>query len=159
MRAAPAVTVRLPGSRRWDAACAGLGAASFAALAAAACQHAEPDAIIAGLYIAAAALAGALLLWLARPKGRGRLRWDGERWWYSADRGADHGAAQGLGPEQAGSVMVMIDGGRWMLLRFDPLQGARGQRRVWLPVSDLRVAGSAALRTAAYARGAAEPPR
>jgi hypothetical protein len=148
MRAAPAVTVHLPGSRRWDAACAGLGGVSCAAAVAAACQHLLPDAIIAGLCIAAAAFVGALLLWLARPKGRGQLRWDGACWWYRT--------AEGDAPEQAGSVMVMIDWGRWMLLRFDPQAGVRGQRRAWLPVSDLRVSGVAALRTAAYARAATE---
>ena len=149
MRAAPAVVVHLPGSRRWDVACVALGAASPAALVAAVCRHFEPDAIVAGLYIAVAAVVGALLLWFVRPRGTGRLRWDGAHWWYRAP--------EGNAPEQGGSVMVMMDWGRWMLLRFDSQEGVRRHRRVWLPVSDLRVPGVGALRIAAYGCGRVEP--
>ena len=149
MRAAPAVAVELPGSRRWDLASATLAMVSAGAAAAALSAHFLSDAMMAGVCIAAAAGAGGLLGWYLRAQGRGRLRWDGARWWFA---GPDSQASE----EQAGSVMVMMDWGRWMLLRFDPETGARRPARVWLPVSERRIAQAGALRAAAYGRAVTE---
>jgi hypothetical protein len=150
MRAAPAVAVELPGSRRWDLACAALAAASAGAAAAGLSAHFLSDAMMAGVCIAAAAGAGGLLGWCMRARGRGRLRWDGARWWFA---GPDLQGSE----EQAGSVMVMMDWGRWMLLRFDPEEtGARRPACVWLPVSESRIAQAGALRAAAYGRAVSE---
>jgi hypothetical protein len=149
MRAAPAVAVELPGSRRWDLASAALAALAASALAAALCTHFVSDAMMAGVCIAIAAGLAGLLGWRMGAQGRGRLRWDGTQWWYA---GADpHGSE-----EQPGSVMVMMDWGRWMLLRFDPQTGGRRRARVWLPVSEHRIAQAGALRAAAYARAVTE---
>lgn len=140
MRAAPAVTVELVASPRWTAVCVVLGAVAAAAASAAICAHLVRDAIMAGLFIASATAAGALLLWRVRPPGGGRLRWDGDRWWHR-EAGSD-------ASERAGSLMVMIDLGGWMLLRFLP-EGGPGA--AWLPVSEGRVPQAGALRAAAYA--------
>jgi hypothetical protein len=149
MRMAPAVAVELRGSRAWDAACALLGALASVAVAAALAAHLQAGAVASGLSIACAAGAGALLSWLARPRGCGRLRWDGARWWYRADQGA--------AAEHTGRLIVAIDFGTWMLLRFDAAPGMR-PRRVWLPVGDRGLVQAAALRTAAYgARPTPEP--
>lgn len=148
MRAAPAVAVELPGSRRWDLVCVGLAALSAAAVVGGLNAHLVSDAMIAGVCIAAAAGAGGLLGWHARPHGRGRLRWDGGRWWLARP--------EKPGEEQAGSVMVMMDWGQWMLLRFDPEPGARKGVRVWLPVSEHRIEQAGALRAAVYGRGVTE---
>jgi hypothetical protein len=142
MRAAPAVTVELPGSHRWDAAVPLLGAGSFAAAAATLCGHLQLGLLASGVSIATAGLGGALLLWLVRPRGRGTVRWDGAQWWYRAP-----------GPqavEQAGQVQVMMDFGRWMLLRFDA--DAAGVRAAWLPVSERRMGLGPELRAAVYCR-------
>lgn len=174
MRAAPAITVFLPGSRRWSTTCSLLGATAAAAAIAAACDQFGVDGMMSGLSIAAAALAGALLSWRARPPDKGRLRWDGARWWFCAAQnkvalplssipfGSGHRKAASLEhldngvQEQPGSVMVMMDWGRWMLLCFKPATGSRWQR-AWLPVSDRRVPQIGALRAAAYGRSMAEP--
>jgi len=75
------------------------------------------------VWVAAAALS--LRAWKQRRSPTGLLRWDAQNWWY---RG------------QAGQVTVMLDLGRWLLLRFDPLTGeptpAQTPARVhWFPVS------------------------
>lgn len=107
--------------------------------------------MMSGLCIAAAAGGGGVLSWCMRPAGRGQLRWDGARWWYRAPWGD--------AMERAGSVTVMMDWGRWMLLRFEPEEGGRWHGRVWLPVSEARTAAQAgALRAAAYGRGLTEFP-
>ncbi|MED5619520.1 hypothetical protein [Ideonella sp. BN130291] len=142
MRAAPAVTVELPGSRRWDALAPLLGAKSFAASAATLCGHLELGLVPAGVSIATAGLGGALLLWFVRPPGRGTIRWDGAQWWYRAP------GAQAV--EQAGQVQVMMDFHRWMLLRFDA--DAPGMRGAWLPVAEARLRLGPELRAAVYCR-------
>jgi len=84
---------------------------------------------LAGL-LAATALA-TLLGWRLTQPRPALLNWDGQRW--SVDG-------------EPGEVDVMLDFGRWMLLRFRP---ARGAVR-WLPVP----AAAQPLRAALYAPGA-----
>jgi hypothetical protein len=88
---------------------------------------------------AAAAVAAALALppawWLTRPQPA-LLNWDGARW-----------TADG----EPGEVDVMLDFGRWMLLRFRPsAHGGTGGRVRWLPVPD----ATQPLRAALYAHNA-----
>jgi hypothetical protein len=142
MRAAPAVTVQLAGSRRWDVAASATGALSFSTAVATVAGHLELARGAAGLGIATAALVGAALLWHIRPRGRGALRWDGTQWWY---RAPDARAV-----EETGQVQVMMDFGGWMLLRFDA--EAPGARAVWLPVSERRLRQGPELRAAVYCR-------
>jgi hypothetical protein len=85
--------------------------------------------LVAGL-LAAISLATLLCWRLTRPRPA-LLNWDGQRWSVDAE---------------PGEVDVMLDFGRWMLLRFRP---ARGAVR-WLPVP----AAAQALRAALYAPGA-----
>lgn len=140
MRAAPAVTLELPASLRWDVGVAALGAASAAAFVAAVCSHLPLSLVASGLCIATCSSGGAWLAWRFRPPGGGRLRWDGTAWWW---RASASGAV-----EEPGSLHVMIDLGRWMLLRFDaPAAGLRA----WLPVSS-RLADDGPLRAAVYSR-------
>jgi hypothetical protein len=147
MRTAPSVVVDLPGSRRWDVACILIGMLGAACGAAALASHLFPDGSLrAGLSIAIAAVCGGLLMWHARPRGRGRLRWDGEQWWFSAQLGE-------MAAEQAGTLKVMIDGGRWMLVCFISSGKRSPASCIWLPVSDQQVRQSGGLRAAAYAQG------
>jgi hypothetical protein len=92
---------------------------------------------------------------LARPPRQ--LVWDGAAW-------TVHSAAGG---SQPGRVLLMLDLGGWMLVRFTPSlpQAARRGASQWLPLS-AREAGNSwpALRVALYARQAsgaavAEPAR
>ena len=89
-------------------------------------------------------------MWRLRPSAPGELRWDGVCWWFAADGGAP--------PMQAGRVSVMLDAGRWMLLRFVPQTPGTGSRAVWLPVSDRRLPAAGALRAALHARAVTESP-
>ena len=141
MRTAPAVVLDLPASRGWQGAIACLGALAAGALAASACGHAGWAGWRTGLPIAVSAMGGAALAWRFRPPGGGRLRWDGGTWWWWP---ATPGAT-----EHAGSLAVMIDLGRWMLLRFE----APGRRVLaWLPVPASCEGGDGALRAAVYCR-------
>ncbi len=141
-RSAPAVAVELDGSTRWSFAVRMTAAAAFAAAVAAVCGHLEWGALGSGACIAAAGIGGMVLgrpLSAHRP---GRLRWDGAQWWWRPEGELADG--------HTGQVHVVMDFGRWMLLRFDP--DAAGQPRAWLPVPGARLVEELPLRAAVYCR-------
>lgn len=114
-----------------------------------------------GPWVAVASLALGLggVAWAARGTDRPplRLNWDGVVW-------AVHSSEDG---RQPGQVMLMLDLGGWMLVRFTPSlpHGAHKVTTQWLPLSARDTGASwAALRVALYARQAAGdlpavPPR
>jgi hypothetical protein len=77
-----------------------------------------------------------------------RLDWDGSCWRLQAP-GSD---------ERRGSVVLMLDLGAWMLVRFRATDAQPWRGAVWLPLSR-RVAADAwsALRVALYAPQPARP--
>ncbi len=133
MRAAPAVSVRCTGGLLWRAWCALAPVLSLVPLAAWVLGHAGHVGFVVW---GGACLAGALLAWprLRRQEAAAVLAWDGGRWTVGGD---------------AGQLTVMLDTGRWMLLRL------RIEKRPsvrWVAVS-AREAGAAwhLLRSATYA--------
>jgi hypothetical protein len=132
--AAPPVRVSLGRGWAWPAfvgACVGAAAANAAAwcLLAGEIEPALPLALLCGL------CAASIAAWQThRSHGTGELRWDGASWqWQGSD----------------GDAHVAIDLGRWMLLRFEPSDGARQ----WLAASRGRTDGPwPALRAALYSR-------
>lgn len=90
-----------------------------------------------------------ILLSLHARRGRaGRLRWDGQEWsWRPL---APAGAADRW---MTGRLGVMLDLQWALLLRFEPTDGVRPRRALWLPVGRRRVAADwHALRCAVYGR-------
>ncbi|HET7795434.1 MAG TPA: hypothetical protein VFL64_18760 [Rhizobacter sp.] len=72
------------------------------------------------------------------------LRWDTQRWHLGPMATAGHEPG-------AGRLMVALDLGAWMLLRFVPEEGSRWHRGTWLPVQRLgHEASWPALRTTVY---------
>jgi hypothetical protein len=141
MRSAPAVVLDLPASPGWQAASALLGALAAGAVAASVCGHAGCGRWTSGLCIALIAMGGAVLAWRFRPPGGGGLRWDGTAWWWrpGGPRAAEH----------AGSLAVMIDLGRWMLLRFE---ASDAKTRAWLPLVASGDGSDGDVRAAVYCR-------
>jgi hypothetical protein len=72
-----------------------------------------------------------------------RLAWDGGSWRLQAPGRED----------RVGSVVLMLDLGAWVLVRFSPQSSTRPwQGAVWLPLSRRSTAGAwPALRVALYA--------
>jgi hypothetical protein len=137
VHAAPPVRVTLGRSPGWiafNAVCTGLAAANLAAWALMRAEQPAWPGLAAGALFAALAAAAA---W--RGQGPADLGWDGSRWRYA-----------GL----EGDAAVMLDLDRWMLLRFEPLQG----RARWIAASRRSAVGPwAALRAALYSSRPADP--
>jgi hypothetical protein len=89
----------------------------------------------------------ALAAWRRHPFRGGRLRWDGQGWWFRPDDGSH---------ERAGHLDLMFDFGNRMLLRFVFNPEDAGPRRAhpaaWLPVGRLPSHEAVALRAAVYCR-------
>mgnify|MGYP001187685297 CR=1 FL=1 len=143
MRAPPAVAVRCTGGWPWRLLNVALPALAAGVAAAWVLRHVEASVAPAAM-VAAAVL---LLAWrLSRPRER-LLQWDGQRW-----------TVDGV----PGRLQLMVDLGRFLLLRLHPEQG----RGPWLAVTATE-AGAAwhALRAAVYSRppetpaGATRPER
>jgi hypothetical protein len=137
VHAAPPVRVTLGRSPGWiafNAACAGFAAANLAAWALVRSdQPAWPGLPAVALV---AALAAGAAWYVQRPAD---LSWVGSRWRYA-------------GLEGDAAVMLELD--RWMLLRFEPLQG----RARWIAASRRSAVGLwAALRAALYSSRPADP--
>jgi hypothetical protein len=116
-RQAPPVDLICSGGGGWRAAQVLLHALAAAVLAAWLVLQAAWPAGAAAAATGVAALSGGVLGWrLGRPRSA-RLAWDGQVW-----------RADGT----PGEVDVMIDLGRWRLLRFRPAAGGAA----WLPVPD-----------------------
>ena len=140
MRTSPAIDVTLSRFGVWRCAIAVVAAAALAAVWAwwaawAALNAAQPPptstAVLATLVTLSLVIVG-LAAVLSRVPCTA-LRWDGQGWSLQRVPGlrTDHTAA---GEPVAGEIIVAIDLGLWMLLRFEPaLRGTR-LRCVWLPV-------------------------
>jgi len=141
MRASPAVQISLQRFGAWRAAMLVLAAAGLATMAAWLLGRALPVSSALTMLVAAAMVltfALAVSLWRVRPQ---RLHWNGQAWHVD---------------EVPGELLVAIDLGPWMLLRFLP----DGQRRVrWLPVQRRGLESQwHALRCAVHSpRSASEP--
>lgn len=138
MYAAPPVRVSLGRGWAWPAfvgACVAVATANVVGwgLLGGEIEPALPPALLGGL------CSGSIAAWrVHRLHGAGDLRWDGASWQW---RGSD------------GQAHVAIDLGRWMLLRFEPSDGARR----WLAASRAQMIGSwPALRAALYSRRPSE---
>ena len=130
MRALPAFQVTLSRFGVWRFCVWALAAG--AALALAAWAHSRPTPPGAALYIAVAA-AISLVLGLAGWLGcvpPTTLRWDGQVWWLARAAADDSDSS----PARRGELLIAIDLGPWMLLRFTPdAVGRRPWAVIWLP--------------------------
>jgi hypothetical protein len=135
MRPAPPLALQCAPSRSWRLACALIGAAAAAAVAAWAAEHQEWALPVVLALAGIAATAGALVgVWIAGPPRRVEVGWDGRAWHVDG---------------RVGDLHVMLDSDRWLLLlRHRPRDGNRAR---WVALSfagegeDLRT-----LRTALY---------
>jgi hypothetical protein len=124
MRASPAFQLTIERFGAWRAALACVALGTVAALAAWALSD-----LPAGLRLAGVA-AGLVLLWQALPLARvpaASLRWD-TRCWHLGPA-----ATRGEEPWQ-GTLVVALDLGSWMLLKFVHEVTPGGSRTSWLPV-------------------------
>ena len=116
MRASPAIQISLQRFGAWRAAVLLLAAAGIATMAAWLLGREMPVSSVLMMLVAVAmvlTLTLAVSLWRVPPR---RLHWNGQAWHVD---------------EVPGELLVAIDLGQWMLLRFVP----HGQRRArWLPV-------------------------
>jgi hypothetical protein len=134
MRTSPAIDVVLTRFGVWRAAMALLAAAALAAIWAwwAAWDLAQPpDTRIA--LLAALVIASGMVVALAASLGRVQttaLHWDGQGWSLRRPQRDRTAAAEPV----AGEIVVAIDLGLWMLLRFEPALRVGRVRCVWLPV-------------------------
>jgi hypothetical protein len=141
MQAAPPVAVVCDGGAAWRAVQVLLQALAAASLAAWVAGHAGAFGPLQAVVAAAAAVLAGGRAWRAAAPQPRLLNWDGEHW--------------RLGPAgDPGQVDVMIDLGRWLLLRHAVVAASRTAH--WLPVS-AAAAGPAwhGLRIALHARPAA----
>jgi hypothetical protein len=124
MHAPPSFQITVCRFGVWRVACAGLATLSFAVTAgwAISATRAHPAWLALSVFFLAAAFLGLLLqAWRLAPTS---LRWDGQLWHV--------GPASTTGQEpRSGRLVVALDLGAWMLLRF-VAEGAR--RGAWLPV-------------------------
>jgi hypothetical protein len=148
MRAAPPVQALSCSAGRWQS----VQQVLYASTAAVSSYWAGSHLVGGGPWLALASLALGLGGAAAAVRGTAlpprQLAWDGAVW-------ALHSSQDGWRP---GQVMLMLDLGTWMLLRFMPTppHGARRAAAQWLPLSARDAAGSwPALRVALYARQAA----
>jgi len=135
MRPAPPLVLQCAPSSSWRFACAFIGAAAAAAVAAWVAGHVEwalPAVVV--LSAVAANFGLALGLRMAGPSRPVEVRWDGQVWRLDG---------------AAGELQVMLDFDRWLLLLRHQREGRAGPRWVALSFTrggdDLR-----ALRTALY---------
>lgn len=110
MRTAPAARFELPSRDAPRAVGSLLCAAAAAAAVAWFCQR---NLIAAQVPAALSAVASGVLCLLAWQRKSSLLRWDGECWHYAADAAAER-------DERAGELIVALDLGRCLLLRFRP---------------------------------------
>ena len=152
MRPAPAVTVDLAPDAFWRGLHAGLAALAAACAAGLLLRGADLPPVGLGAALAGAALAAAGAAWWHTPWSRGRLRWDGQQWWFEAPD---------AGGERPGRLHLMIDLGDRMLLRFDPDTPSFVRRPAWLCCGPLPPAEDLRLRAAVYCRrlDSDPPPR
>jgi len=152
MRATPAFQLTIRHHGVWRAMVALLACCAAASLAAFVLQPGAPStpppiksvlAVIAALGIAAASTA-------LRRREPVSLRWDTQQWWL--------GPASTIGEEpSSGRLIVALDFGAWMLLRFSHHTGRR--RTSWLPVQRRGIETSwHALRCAVYCARPADSP-
>jgi hypothetical protein len=125
MHAAAAWAVSVTTGKAWLRALAALGLAALASSIAWAVQHPLMLAWLAPLATLAGVLALGRKAWHRAPL---RLAWDGEQWWL----GPVAGAADASRAARPGQVVVAMDLGAWLLLRFEAADAPR-QRR-WLPL-------------------------
>ncbi|WP_128002022.1 hypothetical protein [Piscinibacter defluvii] len=124
----PALTVELPPSRAWRAGIDLL--AVLACLALAAWWWLGAGELTIGWRLAGAVLGTAAIVaaWGLRAAAGARLRWDGRAWWLARrDR-----------PPIEGRLVVALDLGAWMLLRFD---AEAPSARHWIPAGRADLAG------------------
>ncbi len=134
MRTSPAIDVVLTRFGVWRAAIALLAAAALAAIWAwwstwDAAQPPDTNIVL----LAALGIASGMVVALAASLSNVRptaLRWDGQGWSLRRPQ-RNHGAA---GEPVAGEIIVAMDLGLWMLLRFEPALRVGRIRCVWLPV-------------------------
>ena len=147
MRASPQLQVSLTRFGVWRSAVWALALAAAVALAAWLGARDEPPA-------AWAALGGVLcaVVWLASSLARVPamdLRWDGQAWHLKRGRVAPAATVPG-------HIVVAMDLGLWMLLRFEPGTPVGRTRAVWLPVQRRGIEPQwHALRCAVYSPRAA----
>jgi hypothetical protein len=147
MRVAPPVQARSCSAGLWQTLQEMLYALTAAVLAYWVGGHLVGDGVLVALASLSLGLGGGA--WAARGLSQlpRQLVWDGAAW-------AVHSAT---GDSQPGQVLLMLDLGGWMLVRFEPSlpHAVRKGAPQWLPLS-ARDAGSSwpALRAALYARQA-----
>ena len=135
MHAAPAVSVRSSGLGLWHGLAVLLPALAAASVGAWVLAHAQLAVWPAVLLVPAAAVP----LWLGLKPQAFSFAWDGQRW---LALGADT-------LEEEGRVLVMLDLGPWLLLRWCPLLPHLGKR--WVPVTATEAMPNLhALRAAVY---------
>ena len=134
MRTSPAINVVLARFGVWRTAIALLAAAALGAIWAwwSTWGTEQPQntgyTLLAAVVLASGAvIALAALLASVKPTA---LRWDGQVWWMQRVK---RGLAAGR-EAVAGEIVVAIDLGMWMLLRFEPAIRGAWLRCVWLPV-------------------------
>ena len=127
MRASPAFQVVLDRFGVWRAAV--LAAALLGALVMAAWLVSQPPSVSAAVRWVAA-VAALVLLTVGAFAARVRpvsLRWDGQLWHLGPPDSAGH-------EPHSGALLVVLDLGPWMLLRFELAESTRRARATWLPV-------------------------
>lgn len=128
MRALPAFQVTLSRFGVWRACVWALAAGAVLVLAA--WVHSRPTPAGLGLHLLVVAVIGLVLAlagWLVRVPAT-TLRWDGQAWWLA------RATAVESSPARRGELLIAIDLGSWMLLRFTPdAMGRRPWAVIWLP--------------------------
>ncbi|MCW5632628.1 MAG: hypothetical protein KIT17_04760 [Rubrivivax sp.] len=140
MRPAPLLALRCPPSRSWQVLCMALGSIAGAAFAGWAAGHLELAPSATGVALVAGVAAGLLYGRTAAGPARATdLAWDGEAWRVDGE---------------AGTLQVMLDLDRWLLLRWRAGGGAGRPHRRWVVVCRSgQAAGDVhALRAALYSR-------
>ncbi|MDQ6628745.1 MAG: hypothetical protein M3Z29_09900 [Pseudomonadota bacterium] len=126
MRGSPPCQVALCHFGIWRVSLVALGVAVLATLGAWGVLAPEGPAFswLVGAALLGALLALAVCVSLWRPSA-GVLRWDGAGWSFAA--------ASPAGPAIPGRLMLRVDLGAFMLLRFVPQMRSKGCRALWLP--------------------------
>jgi len=143
MRAPPPVEFGSASSGGWRVALSLLVGASAGVPSAWALPYLAAGGSASGLVAPGLAAAAAAAFWRAWPRLCGdprTLRWDGQDWVL----------AQPGVPDRRGDAALMLDLGRWMLVRFRPADAGR-RAAAWLPLTAGADAGRwAALRGALW---------
>ena len=151
MRASPAFDVVLTRFGVWRATIALLAAAAVAAVWAWWATWDTLPSLTANIaLLASVAIASGVIVALAASLARVHsigLRWDGQGWWLRHVPRRPDTSSEPL----AGEIVIAIDLGVWMLLRFEPAHGGLRTHRVWVPVQRNGIAPQwHALRCALY---------